>query len=112
MKSLQAVNDIIEKMNGKGLDVSAYSRLFPLYSMFVRISSMIISSLLVAMAVAFVVLLLSVHVTIAVVILIIVVMVDTDLFAAIHFFDNYLGPFSFAVCTQKNFAQHPFRRVC
>ena len=24
-------------------------------------------------------------------------MVDTDLYAAIYFFDNYLGPFSFAV---------------
>jgi hypothetical protein len=49
MKALQAVNDI---MDGSDLDVTAYGRLFPLYSMFVRISSLMISSLLTALGVA------------------------------------------------------------
>ena len=38
----------------------------------------------------------SVHIKMALIITLIVVMVDTDLYASIYFFDNYLGPFSFA----------------
>ena len=68
MDTLEAVNDIVAKMNGKGLDVSAYSRLFPLYSMFVRISKLVFVSLLTAVAVAFAVMLLSVHIKLAVVV--------------------------------------------
>lgn len=68
MDTLEAVNDIVAKMNGNGLDVSAYSRLFPLYSMFVRISKLVFVSLLTAVAVAFAVMLLSVHIKLAVVV--------------------------------------------
>lgn len=88
-------------MDGSELSAKAFGAMFPVFSMFVRIQGLVIQSLALALAVAFVVMLLSINVWVAVMIGAIVIMVDADLLAGIYFFNNNLAPFTFAAVSSS-----------
>jgi hypothetical protein len=102
MDGLEALNDILDDFESRTAATGArakavlYTPWLAAYSMYLRISEILISSLLVALAVAFGIMLLSVNFSVALIIAVIVIMVDLDLYAAIYYFDNNLAPFSYA----------------
>jgi hypothetical protein len=125
MKALLATNEIIDDANSRHpFKATAFGPQFTVFSMFgeaphkallsracdrvltpsactapcttVRIQDLLYASLAWALAVAFFIMLLSVHVGVALIIACIVVVVDSDLLAAVYYFDNNMAPFTFA----------------